>query len=130
MSATKRIMVIDDDQDFISYVHIVLEAGGYDVDTAQSVSDGLRKMRTNPPDLVITDVMLSRELNGWTIRQEMKADSNLADIPILMVSAIITIQDGDMFPAGEDIQADAFMSKPIEPPDLLKRVSELVRALN
>jgi CheY-like chemotaxis protein len=100
MPTHKRIMVIDDDQDFISYVHIVLEAGGYDVDTALSVADGLQKMRINPPDLVITDVMLSRVLNGWSIRQEIRNDSNLAD---------------------------AFMSKPIEPAALLQRVAELVK---
>lgn len=127
MSARKRIMVIDDDQDFISYVHIVLEAGGYDVDTALSVADGLRKMRIAPPDLVITDVMLSRELNGWSIRQEIKTDSNLARIPILMVSAIVSVQDGDLFPVAENGQACAFMSKPIEPAALLQRVSELIQ---
>ncbi|MHB1356854.1 MAG: response regulator transcription factor [Anaerolineae bacterium] len=127
MSAHKRIMVIDDDQDFISYVHIVLEASGYNVDTALSVADGLRKMRENPPDLVITDVMLSRVLNGWTIYNEMRADSNLAHIPILMVSAVVSIQDGDLFPSLGNGQADAFMSKPIEPAALLKRVAELIQ---
>lgn len=127
MSAHKRIMVIDDDQDFISYVHIVLEAGGYEVDTALSVADGLRKMRENPPDLVITDVMLSRVLNGWTIHHEIKSDPNLAHIPILMVSAIVSVQDGDLFPTVENGQADAFMSKPIEPAALLQRVAELVQ---
>jgi DNA-binding response OmpR family regulator len=127
MTSTKRIMVIDDDQDFINYVYIVLQAGGYTVDTAQSVDDGLRKMRDTPPDLVITDVMISRELNGWTIRQLIKAEAKLAHIPILMVSAIISAQDGDLFPTVADGQADAFMSKPIEPGDLLQRAAELTR---
>jgi CheY-like chemotaxis protein len=126
MSASKRIMVIDDDQDFIHYVHIVLEAGGYEVDTALSVSEGMELMRINPPDLVITDVMISRVFNGWTIRQEVKGDPNLAKIPILMVSAIVSVQDEDLFPTAENGHAEAFMSKPIEPAALLERVAEMI----
>ena len=125
--AQKRILVIDDDPDFLDYVTIVLSTNGYVVHTACSASDGLRMMRVVCPHLVIADVMMSFVLDGWTISREMHADPDLCEIPVLMVSAIVSDKDDDLFPAGESGRVDAFMSKPLEPSALLECVSELTQ---
>ncbi|MCE5257824.1 MAG: response regulator [Chloroflexi bacterium] len=127
MMYPKRILVIDDDQDFNSYVRIVLEAGGYRVETAQTVVEGLRALHRTPPDLVIADVMLARSMNGLSIDLEIKTDERLTHIPILMVSAIVSTEDDDLLGRSEDGGSVAFMSKPIAPSELLKRVSEMVK---
>jgi CheY-like chemotaxis protein len=127
MTESKKIMVIDDDPDFLSYVQIVLVANGYQVCTASSASDGLQKMRGDPPALVIVDVMMSYVLDGWNVRREMLSDAQLRDIPVLMVSAIVSDDEDALFPSDADGRADAFMSKPVEPAALLARVSELTQ---
>ncbi len=128
MTDRKRIMVIDDDADFLSCLQIVLSAGGYEVVTATNASEGLSRMHQQRPDLVIADVMMSYVLDGWTVSREMKADPLLRDIPIIMVSAIVSVEDDGLFPTVGTGGADAFMSKPIEPAALLRRVAELTRA--
>ena len=126
MPTPKRVMVIDDDPDFLSYVGIVLDVGGYVVDTALNMAEGLRKIRETPPDLVIVDVMLSCAFAGWSISRELENDSRLCRVPILMVSAIVSMQDDDLFPVEQRDLASAFLSKPIEPAALLERVSDLL----
>jgi CheY-like chemotaxis protein len=128
MAEPKRILVIDDDADFLSYVQIMLSANGYEVLTAITAAEGLRRMHQDPPDLVIADVMMSYVLDGWTVSREMKADPLLREIPIIMVSAIVSVEDDGLFPTVETGGADAFLSKPLEPAALLNRVAELIRA--
>ncbi len=126
MADSKTILVIDDDLDFLDFVHIVLSANGYNVETAPTAQEGLQKMRAYPPDLVIVDVMMSYVLDGWSVSREMRFDPKLCDIPVLMVSAIVSDQNDPLFPGREQCRIDGFMSKPLDPAGLLLRVAELV----
>ena len=127
MVEQKQILVIDDDPDFLDYVKIVLTANDYQVLTALTAKEGLGMMREIPPDLVIVDVMMSYVLDGWTVSREMRADSRLAKIPVMMVSAIFGDENDALFPTDENSKADVFMSKPLEPSALLRCVAELTR---
>ncbi len=126
MTRPKRILVIDDDPDFLDYVGIILGAHGYEVQTAANARTGLEMMRANPPDLVIADVMISYALDGWNICQEMRADPQLRHIPLMMVSAIVSDRDDSVGPMIRKAQVDDFMSKPLEPSALLERVARLI----
>ena len=128
MVVQKRILVIDDDPDFLDYVKIVLSTNGYDVHTASSTREGMRVMRQDIPDLVIADVMMAYVLDGWAVSREMHSDPQLRDIPIMMVSAVVSDEDDALFPTAENARVDAFMSKPLEPSELLRRVAELTQA--
>jgi CheY-like chemotaxis protein len=123
---SKAILVIDDDLDFLDFVSIVLSANGYEVETASSAQEGLEKMRGDPPDLVIVDCMMSFVLDGWSVSREMRFDPQLCNIPVLMVSAIVSDQNDPLFPGTEQCRVDGFMSKPLDPAGLLRRVAELV----
>jgi CheY-like chemotaxis protein len=125
MKRPKLILVIDDDRDFLDFVAIVLRSRGYEVRTATTAAEGLRAMREAAPALVIADVMMSYVLDGWTISREMVEDPALAGIPIMMVSAIVTFEDDDLFPPSERARIDAFMSKPLDPAALLAHVDKL-----
>jgi two-component system, OmpR family, alkaline phosphatase synthesis response regulator PhoP len=125
MSDQKRVLVIDDDPDFLSFVQIILVANGYAVATASTANEGLEAMRRDPPDLVIADVMISYVLDGWMVTREMRSDPRLREIPLMMVSAIVSDKDDSLFPSLEDSRVDAFMSKPLAPSALLRRVAEL-----
>ena len=122
----KTILIVDDDPDFLDFVTIVLESAGHTVHTAPNAGVGLDMMQASNPDLVIVDVMISYELNGWLVNREMSADPELAQIPILMVSAIVNERDEKVFPQNGSVRIDAFMSKPLEPSDLLRRIEELI----
>ncbi|MFH1085827.1 MAG: response regulator [Chloroflexota bacterium] len=127
MGEAKRILVIDDDPDFLDFCQIVLASQGYAVETATTASQGLQAMRGRPPALVLADVMMSYVLDGYTISREMLADPILCSIPIVMVSAIVSLKDHDLFPAAERERISGFMSKPVDPAALLRTVAELTR---
>ena len=127
MADAKRVLVIDDDPDFCDFVRIVLSANGYLVRTAASAGEGLELMRAERPDLVIVDVMMSYVLDGWTVSREMYFDPQLRDIPVMMVSAVVGSEEDDLLPTGANGRVDAFMSKPLDPSALLRRVADLTQ---
>lgn len=127
MADTKRVLVIDDDPDFCDFVRIVLSANGYQVRTAATAGEGLELMRAERPHLVIVDVMMSYVLDGWTVSREMHYDPALRDIPVMMVSAVVSSEEDDLLPRGENGRVDAFMSKPLDPSALLRRVADLTQ---
>lgn len=128
MADAKRVLVIDDDPDFCDFVRIVLSANGYLVRTAVSAGEGLELMRAERPDLVIVDVMMSYVLDGWTVSREMFYDPKLRDIPVMLVSAVVSSDEDDLLPTGESGRVDAFMSKPLDPAALLQKVADLTQA--
>jgi CheY-like chemotaxis protein len=116
-------VVIDDDPDFIEYARIVLESAPYEVLTASDAASGLELIRAAAPDLIITDVMMSYTLEGISVTQEVRADPELAQIPVIVISAIARTPDADIFPEGERPASDGFLTKPVPPDRLLAAVS-------
>lgn len=125
MSGGKRILVIDDDPDFLDYVQIILTANDYEVVMATNAEEGLAMARQERPDLVIVDVMMSYTLDGWTVSREMHASPDLADVPVMMVSAIVSDQDEELFPSDRETLVDDFMRKPVDPAELLRGIRAL-----
>lgn len=128
MAEQRKVLVIDDDPDFLNYVKIILSANDYAVRTASTAAEGMELMRQDQPDLVILDVMMSYVLDGWSVSREMQYDPQLRDIPVMLVSAIVSSDDDSLFPNAEHCRIDRFMSKPVEPAALLRSVDELTRS--
>lgn len=120
------ILVVDDDPDFCEIIRTVLESEGYQVQTAANGNQALSSMRTTPPDLVILDVMMSSVLDGLDVSDRMMADARLKKVPIIMVSSIASSEYAGMFPTDAYVGIDAWISKPVSPQALLKKVSELI----
>lgn len=121
-----RILVVDDDPDFVEATNIVLEAEGYLVDSAASGREALAKMHQSKPDLVILDIMMEGILDGLKASKEMEVDRTLKELPILIVSSITSSEYIGMFPTDEYLHADNFLSKPVEPGRLLAEVKRLL----
>ena len=121
----KRILVIDDDPDFLAYVGIVLRSRGYDVASAGDIAAGLEAARRIRPHLVIADVMISYDLTGSHLCSDMRADPLLSHVPILMVSAILDDHDEPLYSMATR-SADAFLTKPLDPDRLLAQVSAML----
>ncbi len=127
-SQKEYILVVDDDPDVVEVIKTVLESAGYAVDSAHDGDSGLAKMRAKKPDLVILDVMMRKETEGFHVSYMIKNDPALAKTPILMLTAIGEKTGMKFSPDkdGEYLPVEAFVEKPIEPKDLLARVEKLL----
>ncbi len=122
-----RILVVDDDPDFVEITRTVLEGNGYEVEAAADGEQALQAMRADPPDLVLLDVMMSTLLDGLNVSHVMNEDPVLSRVPIVMVSSITDSPSAGMFPTDEYIPIDAWISKPVQPDDLLTKIAQLVQ---
>lgn len=122
-----RILVVDDDPDFVEATRMVLEKAGYQVLSAADGDAGLRMVRAEKPDLVILDVIMKTVLDGLYMSQELANDPDCNPIPILMVTSIANSDYAALFPTDEYIHIRGFISKPIAPAALLERVAALLK---
>jgi len=126
MASAGKILAVDDDLDFLEYTRIVLESQGYAVRTATSTEAALKLMRQDKPDVVLLDVMMTYVLDGVHITRQMRDDPELRRVPIIMISAIVSREEASVFPTDEYLSIDAFLTKPVDPADLLKQVAKLM----
>lgn len=125
MDAKLRVLVIDDDSDFCEFVKIILEANDYEVFTARNADEGLALARRVQPHVALVDVMMSYILDGINLTQTMRSDPACSQIPIILISAIISAESDGLLPPGQQLDCDAFMSKPIAPQALVAKIEEL-----
>lgn len=121
---SKTILIVDDDADMVLATRLVLESEGYKIVEASSGEECLEKMRQEKPDLVLMDVMMANPLDGYYTTQEIADDPDLNDIPIVMVTSITTSQHAERFPTDQQLNIRDFVTKPIEPEDLLRKVKQ------
>ncbi|NLI41254.1 MAG: response regulator [Caldisericales bacterium] len=121
-----RILVVDDDPDFVETTRMVLEKAGHEVLSAADGDQGLARVREEHPDLVILDVIMKTVLDGLYMSQQMADNPEQSQIPVLMVTSIANSDYAALFPTDEYIHIDEFVSKPIAPPDLVTRVNRLL----
>ena len=91
MSPPGKVLVIDDDPDFVEFIRIILEAGGYSVVCTYNAEQGLSLMRTEHPDLVLLDMLMSYTMEGLDVTRTMREDPELRKIPLIVVSAVLTL---------------------------------------
>ena len=131
MNERKRILIIDDDPDFVDGIKSILEKADYAVDVEHNPKDGLNTLQTEPPDLLLLDIMMGRGAEGIMIARKMRNDAELREIPVLIITGMRE-QIAFLFP-GEPVHpgfvsVDELVEKPVEPQFLLERVSALIQA--
>jgi two-component system, OmpR family, alkaline phosphatase synthesis response regulator PhoP len=126
--AGEKILLVDDDYDFCEATELFLQARGYDVTMAHDGEEGLEKVRSQQPDLVILDVMMPK-MNGYDVCVVMKADPKLSTIPVILLTAV----GQEMFKTtytkemGLMTEADDYIAKPVEPQELAERIEALLQ---
>ncbi len=118
-----KILVVDDDPVNVKLIRRYLTTIGYDVIGVSNGQDGLAMIRQELPDLVLLDVMMPG-LNGYQVCQAIRNDPAIADIPIVIVTAL---QETEQRIAGLESGADDFLSKPFSIYELAARVKSLLR---
>jgi len=120
----KRVLVVDDDRVIQQLLEVNLELEGYDVvATASDGREALEKIAELKPDIVILDIMMPK-MDGLEVCRHLKADPDLANIPVILLSA--RAQDMDIR-EGLDIGANAYLTKPFDPVELLEVVGRLLK---
>ncbi len=127
MTDKKRVLVVDDEPDFALLVQGNLQKEGFDVDVAYNGVEGLEKIRQNPPDAVVLDVMMP-EMDGYEVCSEMKKDDRFADIAILMLTAVadhVTSTRYSHFD-GMSMEADDYLPKPASAEEITDSLKSLL----
>ncbi len=120
----KKIMIIDDDIDLVEAMRITLEAGGYEVIDAQEGNKGFEMLKEQQPALLILDVMMGTQDEGFHLAYQIRNEEATKDIPIVMVTAV-GAQTGFAFDPNKDenfLPVDEFLEKPVNPQALLDTV--------
>jgi class 3 adenylate cyclase/CheY-like chemotaxis protein len=122
VSANPKILVVDDTPENIRLLQALLEPRGYSVITASSGQEALAKLRDEPPDLVLLDVVMP-EMDGYEVCRRLREDPATTVLPVVMVTASGSEQRIAAIEAG----ADDFISKPLDQAELLARIRSLLR---
>jgi CheY-like chemotaxis protein len=123
-----KILLIDDDPDFLYAVQMVLEGEAFEVDTATTPKEGLSKVQSTEPDLVILDVLMPAGYEGFEVARAIREEHHLITLPILMLTNVHNVKQVPYrFAPNEDyLPVDVFLDKPIEPELLVDTVKEML----
>jgi len=119
---TKRILIVDDEEGIVKVVKIYLERHGYEAITAGDGQEGLERAKTEKPDLIVLDLMLPR-MDGYKVCGLLKRDTRYAKTPVILFTAKTQEKDVKL---GEEVGADAYITKPFKPKVLLSKIKELI----
>jgi class 3 adenylate cyclase len=123
LASPGRILVADDNAANVKLLEDLLRYHGYEVEAAFDGESALVALRARPPDLLLLDVLMPG-LDGYDVCRAVRADPVLAMLPVVMVTAL---GDREERVRGLDAGADDFLSKPLNPPELVARVRSLLR---
>jgi DNA-binding response OmpR family regulator len=128
---TKRLLMIDDDPDFVSGIKAILDKADFVVDVAYNPKDGMQALQTKQYDLLLLDIMMGRGAEGIMIARKMRKDAKLREMPVLIMTGMRE-QIAFLFP-GEPVhprfvEIDELVEKPVEPKLLLEKVNGLIKA--
>jgi len=118
----KKILIIDDDPDFVQTTDIVLKSAGYEVLKAFSGKEGLEKSRSDKPDLYIIDLMMETYSEGSDVIKALHEDEEAKDKPRIMITSVDLKGPWDSYPQDEWLACDFLLQKPVSPGELLKCV--------
>ena len=121
-----KILVVDDDPDFVEIMRTILESNDYNVVTAANGEQAMAQVKAQRPDLMLLDIMMSSVLDGLNVSEQLALDPEARFMPVIMVSSIAETPYAHVFPMGEQPHMDAWLSKPVDPKVLLAKVAELL----
>ena len=118
----QNILIVDDDRALVKLVSFHLAAHSYGVWGAKNGSEALKICKQRHPDLVILDVLLPG-MDGWEVCRQLRQDSETANIPVIMLSALDGVEDKLK---GFDAGTDDYLTKPFSPRELMVRVKRVL----
>lgn len=130
MTNKKKLIIIDDDPDYVDGIKSVLERADYSVQVAHNPKEGFQLLQSQSFDLLLLDIMMGRGAEGVAVARKIRKDPKLREIPILIITGIRE-QIAFLFPGQpvhpHFVELDELVEKPIEPKLLLEKVSNLLK---
>jgi DNA-binding response OmpR family regulator len=128
MSEKVRILLVDDDPDFVEANSIVLEASGFEVLSASSGAEGLRRVGEDHPDLVVLDVMMENTDEGFAVARQIRKGLK-SSVPIIMLTSVGKVTGFEFKPEEHPdfFPVDAWLEKPVPPTLLVTKIREILR---
>ena len=121
-----RVLIIDDDQDLVEAMTNVLDAKGYAVESAPNGKIGMAKAKEKKPDIILLDVMMTTESEGFDVAREMHKDEKLKNVPVIMITGVRKEMN---LPFGFEpdetwLPVKGILEKPVKPEVLLKTIED------
>jgi len=130
MNTQKKLIIIDDDPDYVAGIKSVLETANYSVDVAYNPKEGFKALQTNRYDLLLLDIMMGRGAEGVALARKIRKDPKLRELPVLIITGLRE-QIAFLFPGQpvhpHFVEHDELLEKPVEPKLLLEKVSSLLK---
>ncbi|MGB0966522.1 MAG: response regulator transcription factor [Litorivicinus sp.] len=121
---TKRVLVVDDQPELRKLITMTLQMGDYEVDEAEDATQGYEKVKSFRPDILLLDVMMPGEMDGYQLCEKLKSDSNYSNLSVVLLTARGQASDIEQ---GERAGADRYLVKPFSPLQLVQTVRELTQ---
>jgi len=135
MATKGKILIVDDDLDFVKTTKMILLSDGYEVAVANDGKQGLEKIKDIRPDLILLDIMMESIFEGFSLMGTLRTSPDFAEfngIPVVMVSSV-RADTGSRFSfsdeedMGDIPQPDDYMDKPLKPKELLEKVAAIIK---
>ena len=129
MEKSLKIVIVDDNTDFLFTMETFLKRNGFEVLTAEDGQKGLELIQKERPDLILLDVMMETLFSGFEVCKQVRSNDDLKDIPIIGVSAIGEELDIDyrQWPDYDYFSPDTFLDKPVDKQRLLQLIPEVIK---
>lgn len=123
----RKILLVDDDKDFLEGTRIILEKNNFDVATATSGKECIDELNSFNPDLLILDIMMP-EKSGFEVCKEIKNSLQHNKIPVIMLTALKQKLGKTSYSVfeGLELEAEDYIDKPVEPKELISRINDLL----
>jgi len=128
MEDRAKILIVDDDADFVESIKTILKTNPYNVIVANQGDEGLQKASDENPDLILLDVIMPVK-DGFTAAEQLKKDTELAKIPIIMLTAFSSKVGESSIPRsrGYELEVEDYIEKPVRPQDLLAAIEKALK---
>ena len=128
MTEPRTVLIIDDDPDIVAAEKLILESKGYNVLTAGNGKEGLSVLEKSEVDVILLDVMMDTDDEGFQISYQLKNNPETAKIPILMVTSVSKVTGIPYSPKTDDyyLPVEDFIEKPVQPKELIRRIEALL----
>jgi two-component system, OmpR family, alkaline phosphatase synthesis response regulator PhoP len=126
----KRVLLVDDDKDLVQSLKVVLEANGFEVATEHNGTDALAAVAARQPDVIVLDVMMDSDTEGFGVAYKLESDPVTRRIPVVLLTGFMdhlaAKRESFDFITGRDWPAAKLMKKPVATAELLATIRQLL----
>lgn len=127
-NVTKRVVIVDDEEDVVLYLSMILTDHGYEVQSAGGGREGLALIKQTKPDLVCLDILMPIE-TGLSLFKKVRTDPELEDLPVIIISGMDLSEkmaDDDEGVGAQIRKPEGYLEKPVKPEQLLETVKAVI----